>query len=127
MVFGIIVSIPFTSTICNWVFNLVEGFNPFISSICAFIESVFSIDLGYTGYSVGGFITSVYASNIDLVHAIYTSMYGLVGLFMPTSAILITGLSLMKIDYKSWLKYIWLFVVGMLIILLVLFTVVSYM
>ena len=127
MVFGIIVSIPFTSTICNWVFNLVEGFNPFISSICAFIGSVFSIDLGYTGYSVGGFITSVYASNIDLVHAIYTSMYGLVGLFMPTSAILITGLSLMKIDYKSWLKYIWLFVVGMLIILLVLFTVVSYM
>ena len=54
-------------------------------------------------------------------------MYGLIQLFMPTSAILITGLSLMKIDYKSWLKYIWLFVVGMLIILLVLFTVVTYM
>ena len=54
-------------------------------------------------------------------------MYGIVQLFMPTSAILIIGLSLMKIDYKSWLKYIWLFVVGMLIILLVLFTVVTYM
>lgn len=127
MVFGIIVSIPFTSTICNWLFNLVEGFNPFITSFCAFIGSVFSQDLGYTGYSVGSFITSVYSSNIDLVHTIYTSMYGLIQLFMPTSAILITGLSLMKIDYKSWLKYIWLFVVGMLIILLVLFTVVTYM
>lgn len=127
MVFGIIVSIPFTSTICNWLFNLVEGFNPFITSLCAIIGSVFSPDLGYTSYAVGGFLTTVYTDNFPLVHAIYTSMYGLVQLFLPTSAILIIGLSLMKIDYKSWLKYIWLFVVGMLIILLVLFTVVTYM
>ena len=127
MVFGIIVSIPFTSTISNWLFNLVEGFNPFTTSASAFISSVFSQDLGYTGYSVGAFINAIYSNELDIVHAIYTSMYGLVGLFMPTSAILLIGLSLMKIDYKSWLKYIWLFVVGMLIILLVLFTVVSYM
>ena len=127
MVFGIIVSIPFTSTISNWLFNLVEGFNPFTTSASAFISSVFSQDLGYTGYSVGAFINAIYSNELDIVHAIYTSMYGLVGLFMPTSAILLIGLSLMKIDYKSWLKYIWLFVVGMLIILLVLFTVVTYM
>ena len=127
MVFGIIVSIPFTSTISNWLFNLVEGFNPFTTSASAFISSVFSQDLGYTGYSVGAFINAVYSNNLDIIHAIYTSMYGIVQLFMPTSAILIIGLSLMKIDYKSWLKYIWLFVVGMLIILLVLFTVVTYM
>ena len=127
MVFGVIVSIPFTSTISNWLFNLVEGFNPFTTSASAFISSVFSQDLGYTGYSVGAFINAIYSNELDIVHAIYTSMYGLVGLFMPTSAILLIGLSLMKIDYKSWLKYIWLFVVGMLIILLVLFTVVTYM
>ena len=127
MVFGIIVSIPFTSTISNWLFNLVEGFNPFTTSASAFISSVFSQDLGYTGYSVGAFINAIYSNELDIVHAIYTSMYGIVQLFMPTSAILIIGLSLMKIDYKSWLKYIWLFVVGMLIILLVLFTVVTYM
>ena len=127
IVFGVIVSIPITSTICNWVFNLVEGFNPFVVSACAFINSIFSQDLGYTGYAVGSFLTTVYTDNMQLVNAIYTSMYGLVQLFMPTSAILIIGLSLMDIDYKSWLKYIWIFVVGMLIILLVLFTVVSYM
>lgn len=127
IVFGVIVSIPFTSTICNWIFNLVEGFNPFVVSACAFINSIFSQDLGYTGYAVGSFLTTVYTDNMQLVNAIYTSMYGLVQLFMPTSAILIIGLSLMDIDYKSWLKYIWIFVVGMLIILLVLFTVVSYM
>lgn len=127
IVFGVIVSIPFTSTICNWIFNLVEGFNPFVVSVCAFINSIFSQDLGYTGYAVGSFLTTVYTDNMQLVNAIYTSMYGLVQLFMPTSAILIIGLSLMDIDYKSWLKYIWIFVVGMLIILLVLFTVVSYM
>ena len=127
IVFGIIVSIPFTTTISNWLFNLVEGFNPFTTTASAFISSLFSHDLGYIGYSIAGFINAVYSNNLELVSAIYTSVYGLVQLFMPTSAILIIGLSLMKIDYKSWLKYIWLFVVGMLIILLVLFTVVTYM
>ena len=127
IVFGIIVSIPFTSTFSNWLFNLVEGFNPFTSTISAFISSLFSHDLGYIGYSIAGFINTVYINDLELVSAIYTSIYGLVQLFMPTSAILIIGLSLMKIDYKSWLKYIWLFVVGMLVILLVLFTVVAYM
>lgn len=127
IVFGVIVSVPITSTICNWIFNLVEGFNPFIVSVCAFINSLFSPDLGYTGYAVGSFLTTVYTDQMQLVNAIYTSMYGLIQLFLPTSAILVIGLSFMDIDYKSWLKYIWLFVVGMLIILLVLFTVVSYM
>ena len=92
----------------------------------AFITSLFYNDLGFTSFSVGGFLTAVYANNIDLVHVIYTSMYGIVQLFMPTSCILVLGLSLMKLDYKSWLKYIWLFVVGMIVILLVLFTVVAY-
>ncbi len=127
IVFGVIVSVPITSTICNWIFNLVEGFNPFIVSVCAFINSLFSPDLGYTGYAVGSFLTTVYTDQMQLVNAIYTSIYGLIQLFLPTSAILVIGLSFMDIDYKSWLKYIWLFVVGMLIILLVLFTVVSYM
>ena len=53
-------------------------------------------------------------------------MYGIVQIFMPTSMILVTGLALTKVSYKEWFKYIWLFVVGMIIILLVLFTVVTY-
>ena len=126
LVFGICYNTPIFGTITNWMLNLVEGFNPFLTSFMAFITSLFYNDLGFTSFSVGGFLTAVYANNIDLVHVIYTSMYGIVQLFMPTSCILVLGLSLMKLDYKSWLKYIWLFVVGMIVILLVLFTVVTY-
>ena len=71
-------------------------------------------------------MTNVYADNIEIVHTIFTSMYGIVQIFVPTSAMLVLGLSMMKISYKDWLKYIWLYVIGMIIILLVLFTVVTY-
>lgn len=126
-IFAICYTSPFMPTISNFAFSLTEGLNPFIASIVAFVTSVFHADLGYTAYTVGAFISSAYASNLSIVHTIFTSMYGLVQLIMPTSCVLLIGLSLMKIDYKSWFKYIWLFVIGMFIILLVLFTVVTYM
>lgn len=126
LVFGLCYNAPFIAYISNWMFNLVEGFNPFITSIMAFITSIFHNDLGYTSFVVGSYLTNVFADNLDLVHVIYTSMYGIVQIFMPTSVMLVIGLSLMKLDYKSWFKYIWLFVVGMIIILLVLFIVLSY-
>ena len=126
IMFGICYLTPVMPTIANWILNLVKGFNPYLTSIVAFITSLFQNDLGYTAYTVGGFLTSAYADNVSIAHTIFTSMYGLVQIFMPTSALLVAGLSLMKVDYKEWFKYIWLFVVGMIIILLVLFTVLTY-
>ena len=114
------------ASIYNWILNLVEGFNPFITSIVAFISSLFQVDFGYVAYTVGSFATTVFADNFAIAHTIFTSMYGIVQIFMPTSMILVTGLALTKVSYKEWFKYIWLFVVGMIIILLVLFTVVTY-
>ena len=114
------------NSVFNWILNLVEGFNPYLTSIVAFITSLFHNDFGYVAYTIGSFLTSVYADNIEIVHTIFTSMYGIVQIFLPTSAILVIGLSMMKVNYKDWFKYIWLFVVGMVIILLVLFTVVTY-
>ncbi len=126
VIFGICYLTPVIPTIANFVLNLVEGFNPYITTIMAFITSLFQNDLGYSAYTVGGFITSAYADSINIAHTIFVSMYGLVQIFMPTSAVLVIGLSLMDVDYKDWLKYIWLFVVGIIVILLVLFTVVTY-
>ncbi len=125
-IFGICYLSPVIPTIANWFLNLVDGFNPYMTSIMAFVTSLFQNDLGYTAYTIGGFLTSVYTNDISLVHTIFISMYGLIQVFMPTSALLVVGLSFMKVDYKDWLKYIWLFILGMLVILLVLFTVVAY-
>lgn len=126
LIFGISYISPVAPTIANWFANLVEGFNPFIASIVAFVTSIFQIDFGYIAYTIGGLITSTYATNIDIAYTVFTSIYGLVQIVLPTSAILVIGLALTKVDYKDWLKYIWLFVVGMLVILLVLFTVLTY-
>ena len=110
----------------NWILNLVEGFNPYLTSVVAFLTSIFHSDFGYISYTIGSFLTTVYADNLEIVHTIFVSMYGIVQIFMPTSALLVLGLSMMKIEYKEWFKYIWLYAVGMIIILLVLFTVVFY-
>ena len=53
-------------------------------------------------------------------------VYGLVQLCIPTSGLLLVGLSYLNIDYKSWMKYIWIFILALIILLLVLFTVIAY-
>ena len=113
-------------TITNVILKLSDNFNPYLMSLSAFITNIFHCDFGLTGYIIGTYLVSTYTANIELIHTIYTTLYGFVGLFVPTSGMLLIGLSYLGIDYKTWMKYIWLFLVGMLIILLVLFTVMAY-
>ncbi len=117
---------PVVPTITNWVFGLTKGLNPLLASIMGFVASIFNIDLGYTGYSIGYYLATAYVEHYEIAHTIYLSMYGLVQVFLPSSLILMIGLTLNNIDYKSWFKYIWLFVVGMFIILVVLFAILLY-
>ena len=124
VIFVIVYMSPFTMSIDNWL--LTKHFNPYTAALAGFITSIFHVDFGYTAYVMGSYLTTTYASDIDIVHTIFVTMYGLVQLFMPTSLVLVLGLSLNKIDYKDWLKYIWLFIIGLLIVLLVFFTVVTY-
>lgn len=126
VLFGMCYLTPFIPTLTNWILNLVKGFNPFLTSLVAFIVSAFHSDLGYSAYTVGGMLSQAYADNAEIANTLFTAIYGLVQLFMPSSVILAIGLSLMKVDYKEWLKYIWMFVVGMLVILLVFFAVLTY-
>ena len=126
VLYGIANMMPVVPSIANWVFTLFKGFSPYVNTAVAFITSAFHTDLRFTSYLVSGYLTSTYAANMELVHIIWTSMYGLVQVFLPTSAVLLVGLSFMKVDYKTWFKYIWLFVVGIFVILLVLFTVLAH-
>jgi len=117
---------PFMPTITNTIFSGISKFNPYLVSLGALISNIFHTDFGFTGYAVGTFFVTKYATNVELIQLIFTTMYGFVQLCLPTSAILLIGLSYLDIDYKTWIKYIWMFVVGILVILLVLFTVLAY-
>lgn len=126
VVFVIAYTSPFIPTLTNWMYSLVNGFNPYLATIMAFITSVFHADFGYTGYTVGAYLSSAYADNLGIAHTIYFAMYGFVQLLMPTSGILLLGLGLTNVEYKSWLKYIWKFALGIFVILLVLFSIVTF-
>ncbi len=127
LVFVVLYTSPYVATITNWAFSLTQEFNPFISSITAFVTSIFHTDLGYTGYIVGPYITSGYESSIGIVQSIYVATYGFAQLFVPTSGLLLLGLVYTKVDYKIWLKYIALFLVVLFIILLALFAIITYL
>lgn len=117
---------PFMAAVSDWAFGLTKNFNPYITTVTAFVSSIFQADLGYTSYLVGTYLSTNYASNFDLVHTLFVSTYGLVQLCIPVSGVLLVGLSTLNIDYKSWFKYIWKFFVAMLVVILVLATIVTY-
>ena len=111
--------------VSDWMLGLTKTFNPFITSIIAFITSAFHCDLGYTSYIMATKLSS-YASDYTLVHTIYIVAHALAQLFLPISGILLIGLSYLKLSYKDWFKYIWMFVLAIVIVLLIFVTIVAY-
>ena len=112
---------PYVATILNKLLSLTDGFNLATMTLSALICNILHTDLGYTGYILGQFLTVEYADYIKPVFVIFTSLYGFVQMFIPTSVLLGIGLTSLNVKYKDWLKYIWKFLLGMLICLLVIF------
>ncbi len=116
----------FVPTIIQTIFNGISKFNPYLVSAGALIANAFNPDMGITAFTLMGYFTSAFANSTEIIFTIFTTMYGFVALFVPSSAILVAGLSYLDIDYKDWLKHAWLFILGILVILLVLFTIMTY-
>ena len=56
--------------------------------------------------------------DLNVISILLQSVFGLVSIFAPTSAMLFVGLSYMDIPYKDWIKYIWKFVLIMLVVII---------
>ena len=92
----------------------------------ATITNTFAVDLGYTGYSLSDYLVTGYgAVALSLVFIVFFTIYGLLQFFIPTSVLLLFGLTYTKVDYKDWMKHIWRFVLGMLCVLLIIFIFIS--
>ena len=126
-VFIITVWNPFVPTIVNWIVGLTKHFNIYLASVATFIASIFNVDMDYVAYSLGMFFANAAGKHLTLMAIIVNAMHGFAGLFVPTSAVLMLGLAYLNIPYKNWMKYIWKFLVGVLVGLLIIFTVVRYM
>ena len=127
----LLITIAYTVLVCAYNNGFLENiiskygkFNYGISSLLAFLGCILNVDT--TWILAGAFspittlITdeSVYSSVAVLLQGIH----GLSLLIAPTSLILIIYLTYFDVPYTTWLKYIWRFILS-LIILLVLVTV----
>jgi len=112
---------PYVATILNKLLGATDGFNLATVSLSAFISNIFHTDLGFSGYILGNYLITEYVDYINPIFVIFTTLYGFVQFFIPTSIVLGVGLTSLDVKYKEWLKYIWKFLVGMLICLLVIF------
>lgn len=105
-------------TITNFVYNTFGNMKLIATGLLSFIGGLFYNDI--TNFSIvlsepiQIFITDT--TKYQLVGIIIQSLHGIVMLFLPTSVLLMVGLSYLKISYKEWIKYIWKYLIQIIII-----------
>lgn len=122
---AIIITIAYTVLVCAFNNGFLEvlitkygKFNYGVSSLLAFLGCILNVDS--TWIIAGAFspivklITdeSIYASVAVLLQGIY----GIALLVGPTSLILILGLTYFDVPYTTWIKYIWRFILALVIL-----------
>jgi len=113
-------------TIINELAKITDSFNPFIASLQAFIAGFFNSYCAYIGYNLSYYLSSFTGNEGNVIALIFSTIYGLVQFITPISIFLLFGLSYMDIPYKKWMGYIWKFVLGMLVCLLIIFALLTY-
>ena len=107
--------------------NKGNAFNPYLNGLGNIIANFLHVDFEYTGFALGQFYAAKFASNSEQVLAMMTTSAGLVTLIAPTSVYMLIGLSLSDLSYKDYFKAIWKFLVALVIVLLLIFTVITYL
>ena len=126
VVFGIPYTCQFSVTMANSLYSMVEGFNPIVTILSSFVTAIFHMDFGFSGYAVGAYALAAFKANADVVHTIYVATHGLVQILLPTSGLLVLGLTYTKTEYKSWLKYIWKFALSFVAVLVIVALIATY-
>ena len=111
----------YVATIVSKILTLTDSFNIATMTLSSLVLNIFHTDLGFTGWVMGSFLPVEYVDYMSPVYTMFTSLYGFVQFFVPTSMLLGIGLVSLKVNYKDWLKYIWRFLLGMFICLLIIF------
>ena len=134
---AMVVSLAYCVLVCSYNNGFIEtiitnankqfGDNAIIHSLIVMLGSIFNVDLYYTS---AGVFTSIVSSlsdkaNLAVYATMFQSLFGLVQIVGPTSILLLVGLSYLDVPYKTWLKYIWRFIVELLIVILLVLMLVS--
>jgi len=114
---------PYNLTIIEPILKLTESFNVVIMSLVAFVSHLLNVELYYSASNIIPYVASTITDTTvyGVIAIIWQATYGFAMLFVPTSAVLILGLSYLNVSYFKWLKAIWKLVLQLLVILLVIF------
>ena len=98
------------NTVTHYFLTLTSGFNVFTASLTAIFGSLFYNDLTYTiSYTAGNIIKVITDTTVyPVIGMIYQTVHALLMLILPTSLLLVAGLSYLKVSYFDWIKYIWI-------------------
>lgn len=116
---------PILPAIVNWLTGLTEGFNALLAYLSSFIVSLFSVEMPYAVVLAGSYMATLYSEAQSTIVLIMQMAFGLVSFFVPTSVILMMGLSYLDIKYKDWFKFIWKFLLAILIISIVIILIIA--
>ena len=106
------------TTIAGKLLALTKGFNFATTSVVGLLTGFFYNDMYYGLSAINGLFTDFGSDYLPIIGFILQSMFNLVMLICPTSLILLSGLSMFDVSLKDWFKYIFKFVVELLVIVL---------
>ena len=121
-----LITIAYTVLVCAYNNGFLETiisnygkFNYVISTLLAFLGCILNVD---TIWIVAGVFSNIVSLITDesiygSVAVLLQGIYGVFQLVGPTSLILIIGLTYLDVPYTTWLKYIWRFVIALIILL----------
>jgi len=99
---------------------IVSTGNAILVAFGSFISAPFAADPGYVAnYNLQIILTAIKEPNAEHLSFITQIASGVSMLLVPTSPILVAGLTYTQADYKSWIKYIWRLGVALLILVLI--------
>lgn len=116
-----------SNTVAHYFLTLSTGFNIFTTSLTAIFGGLFFNDLTYIISYMSANITKAITDTTvyPVIGMIYQTTHALLMLVLPTSLILIAGLSYLKVSYIDWIKYIWKYVLELLAVAAVVIIIVS--
>lgn len=111
----------FNYTIVNFLYGLSDNLNAIIHSLVVVVDSFFINYFPYLSSDVLNITTSIYtdAGAYPIIGLLTQSIYGFVMYVLPTSLILIAGLTYLNVSYKEWLKHIWRYLLYLLALIAV--------
>lgn len=109
------------NTINNSIFSLSNKFNLGIASLLSLVGSLFYNNFYYLSNVTLTTAKTIYtdATVYGVFGLLFQSLYSLMMMILPTSLVMIAGLSMMNISWKDWFKYIWKYLIQALVIILI--------